>query len=294
MATVVSSTLAYKPFFLQKDVGASDPIYYSASDFRRMLTGLFPRTGILGSSHFLITQADNVGMAIKVNAGYAVVGRYLVHSAETQTIDLSGFSGSPAATRTHKVFLSVYDALTAGSDYAAKVEVVEDTGAGANPPGNAANYLQLGTLSVGPNQGNIQNKNIANTVRHGGNAGEYVMLDGYLDALFTTAGTDTDGADFRALYTNGFVRLSGAIKRADGKAFANGANYNIGVMHSNLRPARTVFLSGACSVYDSPSDNTGSYHWRLAINKDGLMTAFLPTGTGPRYLNFDGMSYDLD
>ena len=297
VANVVSSTLAEAPFFLQRPEGT--PIYYSAADMTRYTAGIIGRSGILGSSHFLVTQAANVGMAIKVNSGYANVGGlYLVHQVVDQTIDLSGFDASPAATRTHKVFLSVYNALEEGdNEYAGKVEVVEDTGGGANPPADAAYTLQLATITVGPGQGNIQNANITNTVRHGGMAGEYVYLAGYLRSGFASAGDQTDGHDFRARYENGRVWLSGSIRRTTPTStspFANGGSYDFADMHSNLRPARTVYLSAPCSIYDSGSDSTGTYHWRLSITRDGLMNARLPTGTGPRYLMFDGLSYDLD
>lgn len=294
MATV-SRLLTYDPFFLQKGPGDPDPIFYSAADFTRYTAGIMRRSGVLGSSDFLVVQADNVGMSIKVNSGYANVGgKYLVHLADDVTIDL-GFTGNPSATRTHKVFLSIYNPLEKdASDYGAAIDVVEDTGAGAAPPVAAAYYLQLATITVAPNQGNIQNANIDNTVRHGGNAGEYVYLAPYLDGAFVPAGADTGGVDVRARYENGRVWLSGAIKRSPANQFANGGSYDIGAMHSNLRPAHTVYLTGACSIYDSPSDSTGTYTWRLSIGADGLMNARLPTGTGPLYLFFDGMSYDLD
>lgn len=299
MANIVSSTLAHPPFFLEKNSGDADPIYYTAADFTRFFTGILPRSGILGSSHFLVAQADNVGMSIKVNSGYANVGgRYLVHLADDTTVDLSSFASNPSGTRTHIVYLSVYNALENGFDYAAKIDVVEDTGSGAVTPPTANAFLQLATVTVAPNQGNIQNANINNTVRHGGVAGEYVYLAPYLDGGFVPAGSDTDGVDVRARYENGRVFLSGAIKRApvggDSPPFANGGSYDIGAMHSNLRPGHTVYLSGPCSIYDSGSSDTGTYHWRLSITRDGVMNARLPTGTGPAYLMFDGMSYDLD
>lgn len=297
MANVVSTTLANAPFFLQKDVGDGDPIYYSAADFRRFFNGVLPRSGILGSSHFLVTQADNVGMAIKVNSGFAnVAGLYLVHLPNDLTINLGSFAANPPATRTHKVFLSVYDEQTTSvGGYGANIDVMEDTGAGANyPPSTTSAYLQLATITVAPNQQNIQNANIVNTVRHGGMAGEYVYLAPYLNTGFDTAGSDADTSDFRARYENGRVFLSGAVKRTGGTAFANGSSYDFGVMHSNLRPARTKYITGPCSIYDSQSDSTGTYTWRLSITKDGVMNARLPTGTGPQYLLFDGMSYDLD
>lgn len=295
VANIVSSTLDYKPFFLEKDSGDAEPIFYSAADFTRFFTGIMPRSGVLGSSHFLVVQADNVGMSIKVNSGYANVGgRYLVHMADDETVSLASFASNPSATRTHKVYLSVYNALENGFDYDAKIDVVEDTGGGAVTPPTANAFLQLATITVGPNQGNIQNADIANTVRHGGVAGEYVYLGPYLDGAYLPAGADTEGVDARARYENGRVFLSGAIKRASGDPFGNALSYDIGAMHSNLRPGHTVYMSGACSIYDSPSDLTGTYTWRLSITRDGLMNARLPTDTGPDYLFLDGMSYDLD
>lgn len=289
MAVVVSSTLADEPFFLQKDVGAADPIYYSAADFRRFFTGIMPRTGILGSAHFLVTQADNVSMKVKVNSGYAVVGRYLVHSPNDESIELgSPFTGDPPDARTHKVYLTVYNELEQGTGFAAKIEVVMDEGSGANPPAGAANYLQLATVTVAPGQGNIQNQHINNTVRHGGNAAEYTYLDPYLATGISVSGT---GIEPRALYTNGFVRLSGSIKRSNGDPFAAGDDTIIGTMHSNLRPSRGVVLIGATSI---STGSASGYAWRLTIGTDGTMTARLPNNQAPDNLIFDGMSYDLD
>lgn len=297
---IVSSTLAYKPFFLEKDSGEADPIYYSAADFTRFFSGILPRSGILGSSHFLVAQADNVGMSIKVNSGYANVGgRYLVHLAEDITIDVSSFS-NPTGTRTHLVYLSVYNALENGFDYDAKIDVVEDTGTGAVTPPSANEFLQLATITVTPNQGLILNTNINNTVRHGGMAGEYVYLAPYLDSAFTVAGTETGTFDFRGRYENGRVWLSGAIKRANGTHFANGGSYDLGTMLSNFRPVRTFYLPAASSIYNSGSDDPGTYYWRLSIDKNGAMnarvppTTGVPAGSGPSYLFFDGISYDLD
>ncbi len=293
MANVVSVKLLYKPFFLQKDNGAADPIYYSAFDMRRFIAGLFPRSGILGASQLWTQQSANVGMSITVSAGYALVDNYLVHLAGSLTIDLSGFAASPASTRTHRVYVSVYDALRNGTTYDAAIDVVEDTGAGAAPPANATATMELATITIAKNQGLIQNANITNTVRHGGTATEYVSLTGSLNSTIDSAASSSAVAGCRLLYDDGIVRLGGGVVRANGAAFTGATE--LGRMAAFYRPARTRILIGACSLPDSAASTpTYDTSWRLQIDPDGLMTAQLQPTQKPNVLFLDGMTYDLD
>jgi hypothetical protein len=295
VATAELSVPGY-PFFLQEDPASTNQIYYSAKDFRNYTAAFQRRSGVLGSSHFLITQADNVGFKIKLHSGYVNVGGfYIVHLPTDVEILLSGAGWKPnSGTVVHKVFAVVYDEYVAGTDNKATVLVTQDTGSGApNPSGSAAAYLQLATITVTSTQANIQNANIDNTARHGGSAAEYEPLGPYLRSGFEDAGSAATTANFRALYDSGTVRLGGMIKKTSG-AFPSGQDFYIADMHSNLRPSRTRFLTGACTKSTNTGSATGSYTYQLIINPSGIMTARIPSTQAPLNLMFDGITYDLD
>lgn len=289
MATV-SSVIEGQPFFLQKETGDPEPIFYTASDMRRVLAAVIGKPGALGTSHLLVQQAPNVGMSIKVNSGYYMVSDYLVYLPTDQTIDLSGFPSSPDATRNHAVYLSIYDGQIASTaTYAAKINVVEDTGGGVLAPAAATTSVQIATVAVAKNQGHIQNANITDMREHGGSTSVKFFLYTYLTSAFTAAGNDITASNPYAIYTNGSVRLGGALKRASGvdsTNFVGGSEYTLGTLTLSLRPKKNRFLLGACS------GTTQS--WRLQITPDGTLKAVIPNGVNPPYLLLDGMSYDLD
>jgi hypothetical protein len=290
VANTVSSTIDGQPFFLQKETGDPAPIYYSATDMRRMLSAIISKPGALGASHLLVQQAANVGMNIKVNSGHYMVADYLVSLPTDQTIDLTSFDSSPAATRTHKVYLSVYDGQVASTDtYAAKIDVIEDTGGGAATPAAATAFVQLAAVTVANNQGNIQNQNITDLREHGGMLSAKFFLYTYLTNEFGAAGSDITASNPYAQLANGHVRLGGAIKRiagVDSTNFVGGTTYNLGTLTASLRPERNRYLIGACSGT--------AQSWRLQVTPDGELRAVIPTGASPTYLLLDGMSYDLD
>jgi hypothetical protein len=281
------------PFFLQADVG--DPLmYYSAADFRRFTGAFMGRTGVLGSIDFRIQQADVVGFAVKIKAGYARVGGdgfdYLVHLTADQTIPLTGFNFNPPSIRWHYVYIAVYDKLYGNSGYEARVVIVEDTGSGGGPaPADAAATLFLGDVNISPGQPNIQNANISNYAQHGGNQGSYVYLDSYLNSAFKSL----DAPGFRARYEGGVVRLGGAIARVDDAVFATGAT-TIGVMHSNLRPKSARLLTATCSIRSPNTTSDGTFTCRLRIDPDGTMIIQMPKENAPKAIGFDGITYDLD
>lgn len=282
MATV-STVIDQMPYFLQKETGDPAPIYYSASDMRRLVTGIITRPGALTLGALSVAQATNVGMRIKVNSGYYLVDNYLVLIGTDLTIELGGFPANPSATRTHKVYLSIYDGLAGGASYNAKIDVIEDTGSGAGVPNLATSFTQIATLTVAPNQGYIQNKNITDTRLRGGMTSDYTFLYGNLNTGFDAAGSDVNTSNPRAQLSNGNVRLSGAIKRTNGSDFGVGT-YDIGTLTSNLQPPRNRFLLGAVEG--------SSNSWRLQIRTDGTMTATVTYAT--KYLFLDGMTYDID
>jgi hypothetical protein len=284
------------PFFLQKDSGEAQPIYYSAADFRRYTAAIQRRSGILGSSAFLVTQADNVGWSIKVNSGHCNVGgEYIVSLGTDVTIrlDTAGFNTNPTAPRTHKVWIAIQDGLFTGNDYDARIVITEDTGSGAPTPPNVSKSIQIASVVIAASQSNIQNSHIINSARHGGTGAEHLYLEPYLASGIAAAGA-TDGAhDPRAQYDNGRVHLSGAVKQANGAHFLAGQTTTLGVMHSNLRPARKQYLVGATSLSDTGTTG-GIPSWRLQIDPAGTMTAYINYLSAPNSLLFDGMTYDLD
>lgn len=289
MANVVSSTIEGNPFFLQKETGASDPIYYSAADMRNVLNGIISRPGVLGASHMLVQQGDNVGMRIKINSGYCMVGGYLVYLPTDQTLDLGSFNGSPDATRSHAVYVTVHDGQVAATGtYAAKLEVIEDTGGGAGTPNAATASTKIATISVAKNQGNIQNKNITDLREHGGVISVKYFLATYLDPAYSAAGTDINTSNPYAMIGSGTVRLGGSIKRSygvDSNTFS-GNSVTFATLTLTLRPKRDRYLLGAMS---------GSAQcWRLQITTDGQMKFTIPAGAAPPYLILDGITYDID
>lgn len=287
---MITATLPDYPFFLQAADGDA-AIYYSATDFRRLLGAIAPANGILGPAAYLVTQADTVGWSVKVNSGFAMVGGYLVRLGSDLTIPLTGFNTNPTSPRTHKLWLSVYDKLTSGSEYAAKVNIVEDTGTGAGSPGAPVSML-LATLQISPGQANLQNTNIANVAYHGGDySGPFTVnpAAGYEDPT-----DDTGGAPLRAHYSGGRVHLSGAIRRSGGTAFQNGMEYAVFTLTATLRPKYMCVVPVATSINTVNSGASPFLTTRAIITKDGLCTVRIPDGANPRYIWFDGANYHLD
>lgn len=292
------------PYFMQTKSGSGKaPIAYTAAQFRSFTSSIIRRTGILGANHFLVTQSPNVGMTVTVNSGYARVGgvgaNYIVQmGSDTDPIPLTGFITNPPATRTHKVFIAVYDGsmYESGDDYEARIVITEDPGGGApTPPNQPAAFLEIATIAFRPNMPNIQNGDITNTARHGGGGSENVDLVPTLDRdNYLNAGEPGFTADYRATYNDGAVRLAGAIKKKDGKPFPGDADFVIGYMHSNLRPQRIRYLTCACSITEPHTTTSGTYTCRLSIDIDGTMTIAMPVGQTPKYIFFDGVTYDLD
>jgi hypothetical protein len=285
------------PFFLQEDPASPNPIYYSAQDFRNYTAAFQRRPGVLGSSHFLVTQADNIGFKVKVNSGYANVGGYyIVYLPNDVEVPLT-WTTPATGTATHKVFIVVYDELWSGTVNKAQILISQDTGAGAPYPTGTAAYLELATITVTSTQSNIQNQHIANIAQHGGSAGPYVLLAPYLTAGHESGGSPGGGAPIRAIYDSGFVRLSGSVQRGDGNPFAKDTEIHFCTMHPNLRPTHSVFLTGVASV--STTGPAGTLTFRLSIYPDGRMTARVPATDSPanqsvKYLTIDGLTYDLD
>lgn len=289
MATV-AVTLDYRPFFLQAAEGDTE-ILYSAFDMRRMLRAMYPRDGIIGHHSFLVTQAPAVGWSINVNEGYAMLGGYLVHMPADELVSLAAFNTSPTATRTHKVWLSVFDKLTTGSEYEAQIVVTEDTGVGAPSPTGAAVSMQLAHVSIANGQANIQNANINNTYKHSGAYDDPIALDPTGDMVDGNAEINT--APFAAREGNGIVRLSGAVRRSGSLRFQQGVMYTLATLTGTLRPKYSRWATTTCSV-DVDNTETGTYTARINVTPEGDLNVYIPSGQEPQWILLDGVTYELD
>lgn len=285
--------LTSKPFFLQVDTG--EKIYYDAEDFRRYTASFQRRSGVLGSSDYLVTQASNVAMTVTVNSGYANVGNYIVHMQADLTSPLTIPAAPTSGVRSHKIFLAVYDGQIAGADYTAKLLVSADTGTGAPNPAGTAGYLQLAIVTVAAGQSNVQNQHINNVAQHGGSAGPSQLLAPYLvgggSGEYLDNGSSSGPGNFRADYNGGVIRLSGQIRKKTGD-FPKDTEVHFCTMLANFRPQRHKYLTGVASV--SSTGASGTLTFRLTIDIDGTMTARIPSTQSVKYLSFDGLTYHLD
>lgn len=291
MATV-TATLPVLPFFLQ--ASDEDPtIYYSAADFRQFTSALIGTPGIMTAASFYVDESSPVGWSVTVGAGSACVGNYLVRMTSAVTLSLLTFNTSPAATRTHKVWLVIYDSLITeadinadnASDYNARIVVTEDTGSGAPAPENATAYINLATVSVAPGQSYVRASDITDARPHAApGAAPFVLT---LAEGVTDAAGSANTSPVRAKYMNGQVTLSGAVTKAGG--FAIGEQFLLATLPKNFRPNRKKFLAGAAGSADVATDA-----WRLTISTVGSMFAWIPSGTGPGVLFLDGIVFDLD
>lgn len=291
MATVTSEAFTAVPLFMQAASG--DPaINYSAADFGRLVQATWQSVGVLTATSFKVEQADVVGWSVKIRPGYAVLGSYLVYQPTAITVSVSAFNTAPSATRTHRVYLVVNDKLAGGSEYAAHIVVVEDTGAGATAP-TAAGVLLLAAFTISPGQSNIQQGQISAKPRNASDAGDFLTLadNGYLAGGVLDATAAIGTAPARARFGSGRIQLSGALRRTGTTTFAAGPVI-VATLPSFMRPLYTVYCAAACS--DTAGDGTGSLYYRMQVDTAGVMTANIPTGSSPQYLMLDGIVFEAD
>ncbi len=284
MATV-STGLAFRPMFMQ--AGPDDPpIYYTAQDFRTFLHAFATRDGVLTPTSFKLLPSQPQGWRIDVNGGYAKVGTYLVYMPERITVPLTGFNTNPTSTRTHRAFIAVYDALYTGTEYTSKVIITEDTGQGAPTPTGTAAILAIGTFTISGSDTSIGAGQIDPLRVFGGPGTDRILLDGYLAANYASARAETGSSQLRCWYQNNEVRFAGSVKRTNEAPFAGGSEHVVFTVPEDFRPKWTKYLVGNTSV--SP------YTFRARFGTNGLVTCYLPAGSAPTFLSFDGMTYDLD
>jgi hypothetical protein len=293
---VVTSTLAQKPLFLE--ALSDDPeIQYTAAELRLLTGAIWSRSGIVTNTAMRVSQrAAGPAWAVAIGAGFVVldgagVDRYLLYQGSGLEIPLTGFDTTPAATRTHKVFVVVYDKLVQGAGYEAKVIITEDTGSGAPTPAlnSPVSVLQLATITVSPGQGSIQDGHIHNTVRHAGFGGSHTIIalsDNIADASVTM-----ELGQPRVIRSGTTAKLQGGVRRTSGNDFDAGATYILGRLDDAYRPNSTRYVIGTAGA-DLPAAK--AYTYRLTIRTNGNLEADIPDGYTPNWLGLDGITYELD
>lgn len=292
MATV-SATLDVKPFFLQAVPG--DPaVEYTATDMRLMLGAMFPRNGVVGTGLRVSQRATGgAGWAVDVAPGWHLAGnstdpeRYLVRNPTVQTLTLTGFVTNPAATRTHRVWINVYDKSAIGSEYAAKLMITEDTGSGAPvPTDNQLFAMELATFSIAPAQANVTDANITNVVRHAGQ-GTLDLTIPLQSGVAGPQGTIVGGTPRYSLQGS-TVTLSGVITRATGD-FLSGSVYTVATLPVGFRPKTNRYCAAV---------GESAVPLRITINPAGqialssMSSTFLPPAYS--HVSLDGISFELD
>lgn len=310
MATATSSDFTLKPFFVQAPTGDAE-IDYTATDFRALVSAIWPRAGVLSPIAFQVLQQDVVGWGIQVVAGWAAIGdtgptvhdvvdRYLVVSETNLQVNLlaAGFVTNPAGTRTHRVYLAVYDKQVTGSTVAtAKIVVTEDTtGAGAPVPTGVADYLLLAYVTISPGQSYIHTANCVDARAHGWSGirptvSEVTLTAGIIDAA---AFTSTAPA-VTVIYRNGQVTLTGAVKRSGAIGFTAGDTWTLGYLSIPHRPKTTkAFLCATGANQQVGAAAFDDYSCRVVIFDTGQIAAYMPSGNKSDYIYLDGITFDLD
>ncbi|MEU0469922.1 hypothetical protein ABZ215_38495 [Amycolatopsis sp. NPDC006131] len=167
--TVVSTANAAmvdNPLYLQP-VSGDSAILYSAQDFRRTVSSLFPRAGVLNPSFTITQRSAGANFSIDISAFRAVIqgtsvtdqGSYITVS--TGTVNLTTPSAPASGSRTHRVVAQILDKQATGTQYGWQFLLKEDTGSGV--PALPANSIDLGRVSIAAGQASVQNAHITQT-----------------------------------------------------------------------------------------------------------------------------------
>lgn len=288
---VVTSTLPYKPLYLQA-VGGDTAISYGAYDFRVAFGAIWPRTGALGVGMRVYPRLAGANWSVDVDQGYAVLGntssgydRYLVWLEARTNLALTGFVTAPASTRTHRVFIAVYNKAVVGTEYAAKLVVTEDTGSGAPVPAdNPAYYMELGTFVIAPSQVSVGSANIVNTIRRADQAS--AAFDLPLGANIVSATGSTNGGPPRYQLAGNRLRFNGVLARSTGD-FAQGTVYTLGTLPEGYRPKYERYCAGVAAAANG---------WRLTVTTAGVCQASFPSSGASTlgWISLDGCSIEID
>jgi hypothetical protein len=296
MATV-TSTLPDKPLFMQAATGDA-LIPYTAEAYRRLVGSNWFRTGVITNDAFLpVQRAAGANYSVDISPGYAVLGltsgeydRYLAYSGLAINVPLTGFNTNPVATRTHKIWLAIYDKqkYNLGTLYEAQIIITEDTGSGAPTPASPVTHLnQLASFTLTTGQANIQNVHITPTIRHASSGSDYAAIP--LGPSIVSGDATMDIGVPRALRHGTTAKLTGGFRRSSLADFAANTAYVLGTVSASFRPTATRYLNAPCAI-----SSTSVMTYRLTIAPTGVMTAVTPVGWTPSYLAIDGCHYELD
>lgn len=153
------------PVWAQTAVAPDADLSYTAKNFRYLLYGMYSGSGVLSSAYFKVAPRSlGASYSVDVALGAAICDgaagsteRYFAFLPAGININLSTINTNPPATRTHKIWLAIYDKLEGSTDYGGKLVFTEDTGAGApNPSGSPTSAMLLATVAVSPGQPSIQ------------------------------------------------------------------------------------------------------------------------------------------
>lgn len=295
-----------KPTYLQAP-GTDAVISYTAEDFRRHDGAMHHgENGVLSPGSFRVMQNTVVDWQVRVGNGWAILGgdaweKYVVSNPAYSLIDLSTFNTSPAGTRTHRIWLAIYDhAYTGTLESTARLVAVEDTtGAGAGSPAGARTSMLLGNVYFNPGQSNIQAGNINTTI--GYRALAYSGVTGLgSDVLSLTSGvidasSVTNTSMLAGTIRNGMCYLTGSVKVNGSGWFHANTMYFLGTLNSDYAPR--AIKGFACA--GGPNLNTGTaafsdFMYRLVVFPDGTVYANIPDGYAANYLYLDGAYWALD
>ena len=293
MATITSSNLPNPPLFIQKTSGL--PLEYSGTLMRNLINAAWPRSGIIGNGYRL-WQNTVPDWSISVESGYAVVGatgewdRYLVVSHTRFNISLSGWTAPLSGTRTHRVFLCVYDYSKGGptDQYAARFKVTEDVdGTGAPTPDDLpAHYLELGKFTVTAGQTTITTANITQLARRASAGFAQVPLSlatGFQSAVGGVAGTAP------VYHINGSrVFFEGVVERTSGNFVSDGTQYTIATLPNAYWPTSERHMVGTSGGHGLP--------YRLTVTAAGLVIVKVPSvfSEDASWVSLGGCSYEID
>lgn len=293
MATVTSALGS--PLALEA-VGGDTPIQYHAADLRQLIGATFPRYGRLGlgDALWLYPRAAGANWSVDVQAGWFICApptnpdyaaeRYLITVPTRTNLSLATFNLSPAATRTHGVWLVLNDKAVSGTTYGSSLVVTEDTGSGAPNPTGATNYARIGNVTIAPAQSNIGSANLTTTLARASSA-SFTTAVTYLNGM--VAGDGNGGSPGVTYSVDGnTVRFQGNLKPAGAGAYAAGGVYTVASVAVGYRPAyNRVLLAGS----------SGPTIARVIVASTGdiTVTPYAANAANMSYVCFDGLSYEI-
>lgn len=293
MATVVDSThLTYKPMYLQAVTGDA-ALNYTAEEWRNFVGAVFPKTGILGMGFRIYPYASGANWSVDISPGFAVVGdsvnefdRYLCFNPARFNVSINGvFNTAPTATRTHRVFLTVYDKQVSGSLYTNRIVITEDTGAGAPLPADGQSYyLELGQFTIASGQSNVNTANITNSAQHAGIGNSPQNLPLLSNVQNGTQALTSGAGPARYQIRGSAVVLSGSVQ-PNGTTWTAGNTYTIGTLPPEAAPKYRRCVAAA-----GPSGHIVRY----SITPDGKIDMEWADSYNPSHAYLDGVTFELE